>query len=113
MVGAEPRSTFWFLNPQIVTEYVHSCNSVKTVYKTSDLKHADCCDGSDEYLKRVDCANTCGGAIKESSERLEEDLGQSTTFDSDDVSEAIPDKEQKKFGEDLVSKLKGRLCPSS
>jgi len=44
---------------------------------------------------------------------LEDDSGRSTTFDTDDVYEAIPDKEQKKFGEDLVSKLKGQLRLSS
>lgn len=60
----------------------------------------------------MDCVNSCGGAIEEVSEKLEEDLGQSTTFDTDDVSEVIPEKEQKKFGEDLVSKLKGKLRPS-
>ncbi|KAG0607835.1 hypothetical protein M758_8G058600 [Ceratodon purpureus] len=57
----------------------------------------DCCDGSDEYERRVDCANTCGGAIKELSGMLEDDLGQSTNLDTDDDFEAIPDQQQKMF----------------
>ena len=81
------------------------------MYITSDVKHADCCDGSDEWEKRVDCANTCGGAIEELSGILEDGLEQSVNLDSDVEVEAIPVKLQKKFGEDLVSKLKGRLRP--
>jgi hypothetical protein len=70
---------------------------------------ADCCDGSDEYEKRVNCANTCGGAIKEPRENLKEGLSQSASLDTSDDSEDILHHQQKKFGEDLVSKLKGRL----
>lgn len=66
----------------------------------------DCCDGSDEYEKRVNCANTCGGAIKEPRENLKEGLSQSASLDTSDGSEDILHHQQKKFGEDLVSKLK-------
>lgn len=66
----------------------------------------DCCDGSDEYEKRVDCPNTCGSAVSQISERWEEDAGQSIAFDTDFTTVVKLDKEPKKFGEDLVSKLK-------
>ncbi|KAG0600450.1 hypothetical protein M758_11G035200 [Ceratodon purpureus] len=66
----------------------------------------DCCDGSDEYEKRVNCVNTCGGSIKDLREELKEGFGQSTTFDRSDGFEDIQHHQQKKFGEDLVSRLK-------
>jgi len=62
-------------------------------------------DGSDD--KRINCINTCGGAVKEStSGNLREGLDPSANLDANDDSEAIPNQE-KKVGEDLVSKLKG------
>lgn len=34
-------------------------------------KCVDCCDGSDEYEKWVNCVNVCGGGIIELSGNLE------------------------------------------
>lgn len=57
----------------------------------------------------MECPNTCGSAVSQISERLEEDAGQSIPFDTDFTTVVKLNKEPKKFGEDLVSKLKGRF----